>query len=91
MRTEIVLAKHGKLAHKIYTVFGLITNVINGSALLTGGCGVFNALTGMNIWASYFILIVVVEVYMPLWNFYFPLISETDIMASLTRPRRHTL
>ncbi|KAI0141289.1 urea active transporter 1 [Pestalotiopsis sp. NC0098] len=60
---EIVLAKHGKLAHKIYTVFGLITNVINGSALLTGGCGVFNALTGMNIWASYFILIVVVEAY----------------------------
>ncbi|KAK6064438.1 sodium symporter family protein [Seiridium cupressi] len=60
---EIVLAKHGKLAHKIYTVFGLITNVINGSALLTGGCGVFNALTGMDIWASYFILIVVVQAY----------------------------
>jgi Na+/proline symporter len=61
---EIVLARHGKLAHKIYTVFGLITNVINGSALLTGGCGVFNALTGMNIWASYFILIIVVQVWL---------------------------
>lgn len=91
MRTEIVLAKHGKLAHKIYTVFGLITNVINGSALLTGGCGVFNALTGMNIWASYFILIVVVEVFMPLADFDLPLIFEADHIVSLTRPRRHTL
>jgi Na+/proline symporter len=62
------LAKHGKLAHKIYTAFGLLTNVINGSALLTGGCGVFNALTGMDIWASYFILIVVVEVGLALYH-----------------------
>ena len=59
---EIVMTKHGKTAHKIYTVFGLITNIVNGSALMTGGCAVFNALTGMNIWASYFILIIVVQV-----------------------------
>ncbi|KAL1889023.1 urea permease [Sporothrix stenoceras] len=60
---EIVLARHGKLAHKIYTFFGLISNVINGSALLTGGCGVFASLSGMNIWASYFILILAVQSY----------------------------
>ncbi|CAK7204873.1 urea permease [Sporothrix eucalyptigena] len=60
---EIVLARHGKFAHKVYTFFGLVSNIINGSALLTGGCGVFSALSGMNLWASYFILILAVQSY----------------------------
>ncbi|KAH8881060.1 urea transporter, partial [Thozetella sp. PMI_491] len=60
---EIVLSRHGKLAHKIYTALGLLSNFVNGSALLTGGCSVFVALSGMNIWASYFILIVAVQSY----------------------------
>ncbi|KAF2096768.1 solute symporter family transporter [Rhizodiscina lignyota] len=60
---EIVLQKHGRHAHKVYTCFGIFTNLINGSALLAGGCGVWNALTGMDIWASYWILVVVVTAY----------------------------
>jgi Na+/proline symporter len=50
---EIVLQKHVKLAHNIYTFFGLLTNLINGSALAARGCTVFSSLTGMNICAAY--------------------------------------
>ncbi|TVY37783.1 putative urea active transporter [Lachnellula subtilissima] len=60
---EIVLQKHGKFAHVIYTAFGLITNLINGSALMAGGCAVFSSLTGMNIWAAYWILPAIVTAY----------------------------
>ncbi|RDW88318.1 urea transporter [Coleophoma cylindrospora] len=60
---EIVLQKHGKIAHMVYTFFGLVTNLINGSALMAGGCAVFSALTGMNIWAAYWILPAIVTAY----------------------------
>jgi Na+/proline symporter len=60
---EIVLQKHGKIAHMIYTFFGLVTNLINGSALMTGGCAAFSSLTGMNVWAAYWILPAIVTAY----------------------------
>ncbi|KAH6673691.1 solute symporter family transporter [Halenospora varia] len=60
---EIVLQKHGKLAHMIYTFFGLVTNLINGSALMAGGGAVFGSLTGMNLWAAYWILPAIVTAY----------------------------
>ena len=47
----------------IYTFFGLVTNLINGSALAAGGCAVFASLTGMNIWAAYWILPTIVTAY----------------------------
>ncbi|KAF4637299.1 hypothetical protein G7Y89_g811 [Cudoniella acicularis] len=60
---EIVLRGHGKIAHIIYTFFGLVTNLINGSALAAGGCAVFSSLTGMNIGAAYWILPTIVTAY----------------------------
>jgi Na+/proline symporter len=60
---EIVLQKHGKIAQVIYTFFGLVTNLINGSALAAGGCAVFSSLAGMNIWAAYWILLAIVTAY----------------------------
>jgi Na+/proline symporter len=58
-----VLQKHGKIVHVIYTFFGLVTNLINGSALAAGGCAAFSSLTGMNIWAAYWILPAIVTAY----------------------------
>ncbi|CZR62502.1 uncharacterized protein PAC_12399 [Phialocephala subalpina] len=60
---EIVLQKHGKIAHVVFTFFGLVTNLINGSTLTAGGCAVFASLTGMNIWAAYWILPAIVTAY----------------------------
>jgi hypothetical protein len=43
--SEIVFGRHGKPAYIIYTFFSLVTNLINGSALVAGGCADFAALT----------------------------------------------
>ncbi|KUJ16851.1 urea transporter [Mollisia scopiformis] len=60
---EIVLQKHGAIAHCVFTFFGLVTNLINSSALMAGGSAVFYSLTGMNIWAAYWILPAIVTAY----------------------------
>ncbi|KAF2808751.1 urea transporter [Mytilinidion resinicola] len=60
---EIVLQKHGKIAHILFTILGLIANLIAGAALMAGGGAVISSLTGMNIWASYWILPVVITCY----------------------------
>jgi hypothetical protein len=43
----------------IYRFFSLVTNLINGSPHVAGGCAVFASLTSLNIWAAYWILPVV--------------------------------
>ena len=53
---EIIKARYGYTAHKIYVCFGLATNIIVTSMLLLGGAGVANALTGMNIYAACFLI-----------------------------------
>lgn len=60
---EIVLMRHGTVAHILFTILGLIANLIAGSALMAGGGAVVSALTGMNIWASYWILPIVITAY----------------------------
>ncbi|KAF2644173.1 urea transporter [Massarina eburnea CBS 473.64] len=60
---EIVLTRHGKVAHILFTILGLIANLIAGAALMAGGGAVVSALTGMNIWASYWILPIVITAY----------------------------
>jgi hypothetical protein len=78
------MTKHGKLDHKIYTVSGLISNVIYGSTLMMGNCGVFNTLTGINIWASYFILILAVQSYIVVGGLRSTFIVITCIPVSFT-------
>ncbi|KAF2497759.1 solute symporter family transporter [Lophium mytilinum] len=60
---EIVLQKHGKIAHILFTILGLIANLIAGAALMAGGGAVISSLTGMNIWAAYWILPLVITAY----------------------------
>eukprot|EP00890_Picochlorum_soloecismus_P004015 jgi/Picsp_1/4614/NSC_01984-R1_urea active transporter-like protein len=49
---EIVRARWGNTAHKVFFVFAIITNIIVTSMLLLGGASVMNALTGMDLYAA---------------------------------------
>jgi len=49
---EIVRARWGNTAHKVFFVFALLTNTIVTAMLLLGGASVMNALTGMNLYAA---------------------------------------
>ncbi|KAK4625992.1 Urea active transporter [Fulvia fulva] len=57
---EILLAKHGKVAHLTYLFFGLCTNMLVGACLVLGGSQVVSALTGMNVYSSCFLIPLVV-------------------------------
>jgi len=53
---ELVDARWGPTAHKVFIFFCFLTNVIVSSMLILGGSATMNALTGMNInWASFLI------------------------------------
>lgn len=60
---EILLAKHGKLAHLTYLFNGLATNLLVGACLVLGGSQVVAALTGMNVYAACFLIPLVVAAY----------------------------
>lgn len=60
---EIVLAKHGKVAHITYLAMGLVTNMLVGACLVLGGSQVVAALTGMNVYAACFLIPIVVAAY----------------------------
>lgn len=49
---EIIRARWGDTAHKVFFVFAILTNIIVCSMLLLGGASVCNALTGMNLYAG---------------------------------------
>ncbi|KAI5362289.1 Putative sodium/solute symporter, sodium/glucose symporter superfamily [Septoria linicola] len=60
---EIVLAKHGHIAHVSYLFFGLATNMLVGACLVLGGSQVVAALSGMNVYAACFLIPLVVAAY----------------------------
>ncbi|EME45527.1 hypothetical protein DOTSEDRAFT_129115 [Dothistroma septosporum NZE10] len=60
---EILLARHGNIAHLTYLFFGLCTNMLVGACLVLGGSQVVSALTGMNVYASCFLIPIVVAAY----------------------------
>jgi Na+/proline symporter len=60
---EIVLARHGKVAHITYLYHGLATNMLVGACLVLGGAQVVDALTGMNVYAATFLIPAVVAAY----------------------------
>lgn len=47
---EIVLARHGKIAHITYLFNGLATNMLVGACLVLGGSQVVAAISGMNVY-----------------------------------------
>ena len=60
---EIVLAKHGKMAHVSYLFFGWATNMLVGACLVLGGSQVVSALSGANVYAACFLIPLVVGAY----------------------------
>lgn len=60
---EIVLARHGKVAHITYLVAGLCCNMLVGACLVLGGSQVVAALSGMNVYASCWLIPFVVAAY----------------------------
>ncbi|KAJ6093438.1 hypothetical protein N7486_008727 [Penicillium sp. IBT 16267x] len=60
---EIVLARHGTIAHLTYLYYGLATNMLVGACLVLGGAQVVGALTGMSVYAAIFLIPAVVAAY----------------------------
>lgn len=60
---EIVLARHGKVAHLTYLFNGFATNMLVGACLVLGGSQVVAALSGMNVYAACFLIPLVVAAY----------------------------
>lgn len=60
---EIIRARWGKTAHKVFFVFAIMTNIIVCAMLLLGGAAVVNALTGMNLYAAAMLIPVGVILY----------------------------
>lgn len=60
---EIVLSRHGRVAHVIYLFFGWATNMLVGSCLVLGGSQVVGSLSGVNVYAACFLIPLVVAAY----------------------------
>lgn len=80
---EVIKARYGTIPHLVFTIFGLVTNILVSLMLIVGGSATVNALTGMNTVAAIYLLPVgVVGMY-----FFFLLFSSSffcfwaDIMA----------
>ena len=60
---EVIRARYGMYTHLVFTVFGLMTNILVTAMLLTGGSAVVNSLTGVPTAAACFLLPVGVVMY----------------------------
>lgn len=60
---EVIKARYGVYTHLVFTVFGLMTNILVTAMLLTGGSAVVTSLTGMPTAAACFLLPVGVVMY----------------------------
>lgn len=60
---EIVGARWGKVAHLVFMVFGLATNIIVSAMLILGGSATVTDLTGMHTIAACFLIPTVVAIY----------------------------
>jgi len=53
---EFIKVRWGKTAHFVFMFFGFAANLIVSAMLLLGGCSVFNAAAGIDVYASSFII-----------------------------------
>lgn len=60
---EIIRARYGSVAHIVFLVFGLATNILVSLMLIIGGSATINALTGMHTIAAIYLLPVGVVAY----------------------------
>ena len=60
---EIINARFGKHAHKIFLSFAIMTNTIVTAMLVLGGAAVLNSLTGVDIYVAAFLIPVGIIIY----------------------------
>ncbi|ROV87240.1 hypothetical protein VMCG_10761 [Cytospora schulzeri] len=60
---EVIKARYGTVAHVVFMVFGLVTNILVSLMLIVGGSATISALTGMNTIAAIYLLPVGVVAY----------------------------
>ena len=60
---EIIRARYGDGAHRVFLIFALMTNMIVTAMLLLGGAAVVNGLTGMDISLAAFLIPLGVMIY----------------------------
>lgn len=60
---EIIRARYGEGAHRVFLVFALMTNMIVTAMLLLGGAAVVNGLSGMDISLAAFLIPIGVMIY----------------------------
>lgn len=60
---EVIKARYGTVAHVVFMVFGLVTNMLVSLMLIVGGSATISALTGMNTIAAIYLLPVGVVAY----------------------------
>ncbi|CAI4214144.1 unnamed protein product [Parascedosporium putredinis] len=60
---EVIKARYGTVAHIVFIVFGLMTNILVTMMLLAGGSATVNALTGMPTVAAIYLLPLGVTMY----------------------------
>ena len=60
---EIIRARYGDGAHRVFLIFALMTNMIVTAMLLLGGAAVVNGLTGMDISLAAFLIPMGVMIY----------------------------
>jgi Na+/proline symporter len=60
---EVIRTRYGSVTHVVYIVFGLVTNILVTSMLLTGGSAVVTFLTGVPTVAACFLLPIGVVLY----------------------------
>lgn len=60
---EIINARFGKHAHKIFLFFAIMTNTIVTAMLVLGGAAVLNSLTGIDIYIAAFLIPVGIIIY----------------------------
>ncbi|KAF2115100.1 urea active transporter [Lophiotrema nucula] len=60
---EVIRARYGAVTHIVFMVFGLMTNILVTSMLLTGGSAVVTSLTGVPTAAACFLLPIGVVLY----------------------------
>ncbi|KAI0173664.1 Na+/solute symporter [Hypoxylon sp. FL1284] len=53
---EVIKARYGTVAHIVFMVFGLVTNILVSLMLVVGGSATVNALTGMHTIAAIYLL-----------------------------------
>lgn len=57
-------ARHGQIAHFIYPFNGFAINMLVGACFVLGGSQVVSALTGADVYASCFLIPLVVGIYL---------------------------